>query len=115
MRSILLVNALIVFPVSVGLLSGQPAMDSAFGAPSDARQLLASVYLGIGLVSLAALANLAIGYSQPVVPMAAGLLVMQVVYKLLTVLTVGVTSPVVLTNMGVIGVHLITLIALARS
>ena len=110
----LLVNAMIVLPVSYGMLSGQAGMDAAFGATSAARQILASVYLAIGLVSVAGLAGLAFGQSQHVVPMAAGLLVMQVTYKLITIVTVGLASPVVVTNIAVIVVHLITLTVLAR-
>lgn len=111
----LLVNAVIVFPVSYGMLSGQPGMDAVFGTTSAARHILASVYLGIGLVSVAGLAGLALGQSQYVVPMAAGLLVMQVTYKLITVVTVGLASPVVLTNIAVIGVHAVTLAVIARA
>lgn len=111
----LLLNALIVFPVSLGMLSGQPGMDAAFGAQSDARSILASVYLAIGLVSVAGLAGLALGYGSVVIPMAAGLLILQVVYKAITVATVGVASPVVMTNIVVILVHLITLAILART
>lgn len=111
----LLLNALIVFPVSIGMLSGQPGMDAAFGTQSDARSILASVYLAIGLVSVAALGGLALGYGDVVIPMAAGLLVMQVVYKTITIATVGTASPVVMTNVLVIVVHLITLAILARS
>ena len=108
-------NALIVFPVSLGMLSGTPGMVAAFGPDSDARQILASVYLAIGLVSLAAMIGLMSEYRDIIIPMAAGLLMMQVVYKLITVATVGLGSPVVLTNIAVIVVHTATLISLLRT
>lgn len=110
----LVLNALIVFPVSIGMLSGQVGMDAVFGPPNTARQILASIYLAIGLVSLIALGGLALGYSSIVIPMAAGLLTMQVIYKLITVVTVGFGSPVVLTNLFVVAVHCVTLAGLAR-
>lgn len=110
----LLVNVIIVFPISYGMLSRQPGMDDVFGPTSAARRILASVYLAIGLVSIVGLAGLALGQSQYVVPMAAGLLVMQVTYKLITVATVGLASAVVLTNIAVIVIHTVTLAVLAR-
>ena len=110
----LILNAVIVFPVSIGMLLNQPGMTVAFGPESDARRILASVYLAIGLVSVAGLVALALGPTPVVVPMAAGLLVMQVVYKMITVVTVGMSSPVVMTNVAVIAVHLVTLVVLSR-
>ena len=110
----LLLNSVIVFPVSVGMLTGQAGMESVFGAPSPARHILASVYLAIGLLSLIFLAGITLGYGSVVIPMAAGLLILQVIYKLITVGTVGIGSPVVLTNLLVVAVHLVTLVQFAR-
>ncbi len=110
----LILNAVIVFPVSVAMLTGQAGMETVFGPQSPARQILASVYLAIGLVSVVALAGLAFGYSSLVVPMAVGLLIMQVGYKLISVGTVGLGNPVVLTNLLVVAVHCVTLAVWAR-
>ncbi len=110
----LLVNALIVFPVSIGMLTDQPGMDAVFGAKSDARTILESVYLAIGLISVAGLVAIGLGQSAQIIPMAAGLLILQIVYKLITVTTVGISSPVVLTNLAVVAVHTVTLVTLAR-
>lgn len=111
----LLVNIVIVFPVSVGILLNQPAMTAAFGPQSDARAILASVYLAIGLVSVIMLAGLASKNSDLIATMAIGLLSMQVVYKTITILTVGFASPVVVTNLCVIAVHAVTLGLWARA
>ncbi len=110
----LILNAVIVFPVSVGMFTGQVGMEAVFGPASPARQILASVYLAIGLLSVIALAVLALGYSSLVVPMVVGLLVMQVVYKLITVGTVGLGNPVVMTNLLVVAMHSVTLAVWAR-
>ena len=111
----LLLNCLIVFPVSFGMLAGSAGMTAAFGPPGDARQILASVYLAIGLLSAMGLVALLAGYGEVIRPIAVGLLAMQVVYKVITVATVGLASPVVLTNLAVIAVHGVTLVTLLRN
>ncbi len=110
----LVLNVLIVVPVSIGMLTGQAGMDAVFGPTSPARQILASVYLAIGAVSVMALAGLLLGHGPTIIPMVAGLLILQVVYKLITVGTVGLGNPVVLTNLLVVVVHSVTLVVLAR-
>ena len=110
----LLINCLIVFPVSFAMLTGQPGMHAAFGPASDARQILASVYLAIGAINALGLIGITLGYGMIVRSFAVGLLATQVGYKLITVLTVGLASPVVLTNLAVVVVHTVTLAALLR-
>lgn len=107
-----LVNCLIVFPVAGSMLRNTPQMTRSFGVDSVARRLLASVYLGIGTTSMVALALMALGRTEMVSSIALGLLPLQIVYKAMTVITVGVTSPVVRVNLAVIGLHSITLAVL---
>ena len=111
----LVLNAVIVFPVSIALFQDRPGMEAAFGAQSDARSILASVYLAIGLVSAAAIAGLAAGWGEIIRPMAIGLLTMQIVYKIITVWSVGLASPVVQTNLLVVLVHTLTVVMLVRN
>lgn len=107
-----LANCLIVFPVATAMLRGTPQMVPVFGPDSVARRLLASVYLGIGGVSLGALALMALGWSEAATSIAFGLFPMQIAYKALTLIAVGLDSPVVRVNLAVILLHSVTLTVL---
>lgn len=109
-----LANCLIVFPVSAAMLRGARSMTDAFGADTVVRRTLASVYLGIGTVSLAALGLMALGRAEVVNSVALGLLPMQIIYKLITVIAVGWASSVVRVNLGVVILRSITLATLLR-
>lgn len=107
-----LANCLIVFPVAAAMLRDHAPMTDAFGADTVARRTLVSVYLGIGAISLAALGLMALGRSEVVNSVALGLLPMQIIYKLITVIAVGWASPVVRVDLGVVILHSITLATL---
>ena len=103
----LVANCVIVFPLSYLLLVHKPKrMERVYGPDTDARRILASLYLAIGVVSVRALME---SDEPTAMAMAAPLLGLQIVYKMLTVVTVGLTSPVVITNVGVTALHLYTL------
>jgi hypothetical protein len=102
-RVSLAVNLIVLIPVLLSLWHG--AGDAAFGVDTPARRVLISVYAAIALVSAAALAMPA-DLRLALVP---GLLVVQIVYKLITVPMLGPANPIVLTNLAVVAVHAVTL------
>ena len=96
-------NLAVLIPVCGGLLAKAAWTDSAYGGPSAARQILLSVYLSIALMSVLLLI-------RPDPRMVATLLLVQVVYKLATLVLVGtLRNPVVLSNLGISLVHAVTL------
>ncbi|SFJ03974.1 hypothetical protein [Jannaschia pohangensis] len=104
----LIVNIVVLVPVLVGLLSNSPGMADAFGPDAAARRILVAVYLAIAGLSAVLMVW---GGGAALIP---GLLVVQVVYKLLTVPLLGIGHPVVMANLGVVAVHAVTLWTLAR-
>jgi len=104
----LVVNLLILVPVVLGLLSNTDAMNSAFGPDLPARRILTCVYAAIGLVSVGLLALHSFGHVWAV-PMTVALFAVQITYKLATVAMVGLTNPVVVTNMGVVAIQVVAL------
>ena len=102
----LLVNVAVLLPVCTGLLSNAPWTTSAYGDATPARAILLSVYMAIGLCSVLLL----IRRDAKAV---AALLLMQVLYKVTTPLTVGtVANPVVVSNLIIAVVHTTTLACL---
>lgn len=86
-----------------------PWVNSAYGAPSTARQILLSVYLAIALVSVVLLI-------RPDPRMVATLLLLQVVYRFATPFIVADwQNPVVLSNIGISAVHAVTLALVWRA
>lgn len=107
-RISLVLNVLVLVPVLGGLVGSASWAEEAYGPPTPARGILLAVYLAILLVSCALLV-------RPEPRATSVLLSVQVVYKLLTVATVGtVMHPVVLSNLAIAGVHLVTLWRLSR-
>ncbi|MFO6446612.1 hypothetical protein ACLBKU_05650 [Erythrobacter sp. NE805] len=98
----LALNIAVLAPVCFGLFVRADWTVRAYGHPSPARGILLSVYLAILVASTALLLN-------PVPQMVAGLLVLQIVYKVTTPITVGtIGNPVVLSNLGIAAVHAVT-------
>lgn len=99
----LLINVAVLVPVSAGLVVDASWVAAAYGDPSPARGILLSIYAAILAVS----AWLLIERNAMLV---APLLLVQVVYKLTTPLTVGsFTNPVVISNLIIAAVYLMTL------
>ncbi len=99
----LLLNIAVLVPVCVGLVTNAKWAIDFYGAVTPARGILMSMYIAIGSTSL-----LLLFLSEP--KLVAALLLVQVVYKLLTPLTVGtLTNPVVLSNLGIAAFHGVTL------
>jgi hypothetical protein len=104
----LLVNVAVLLPVCVGLLTNASWTTSAYGEGTPARAILLSIYLAIGLVSVLLLVR-----REP--KGVAALLLVQVLYKLTTPLTVGtIANPVVTSNLVIAAFHAATLICLWR-
>lgn len=105
----LLTNIAVLIPVCAGLLLDSPWIAEAYGDASAARSILLSVYGAILAVSVWLLFQ-----RQPM--LVAALLLVQVVYKVTTPLTVGsFTNPVVISNLIVAAVHLTTLFCILRT
>ena len=104
----LVMNVAVLLPVCAGLLTDASWTTSAYGEGTPARSILLSIYLAIGLVSV-----LLLIHREP--KAVAGLLLVQVLYKVTTPLTVGtLANPVVVSNLVIAGFHLATMICLWR-
>eukprot|EP00873_Tetraselmis_striata_P018502 jgi/Tetstr1/438766/TSEL_027275.t1 len=116
----LLLNVVVLVLVCYGMLSKNRRMDVVFGEYSPARGILTAIYLSILVVSAILLILVQVPESMiEGLWMSAGLFVVQIVYKLVTVVTVkGAPEgmkfhPVVLSNVGIAIFHLITVIIVA--
>ena len=110
----LILNIAILAPVIWALSTGSPGMDAAFGPETDARRILTCVYGGIALASAALIALHSAGHPWAI-PMTLALFGVQISYKLATVWVVGVSNPVVMTNILVILVQIAALLITLRA
>lgn len=102
-------NIAITWPLTWMMLTAHPHMAEAYGPDSDARRILACLYFTIGLASLFALAQMGLGNRAWALHVAWVLFPVQIVYKLATWPAVGLSSPVVVTNLVVVAVLVLTL------
>ena len=99
----LALNILVLVPVTYGLATSATWAQEAYGAASPARGILLAVYLAI-------LAGSAALLLKPIPAAVAALLAIQIVYKLLTPMTVGTLgNPVVVSNLAIAAFHAVTL------
>jgi hypothetical protein len=99
----LLLNVVVLVPVCGGLLANAKWAVDVFGDATPARGILLAVYIAIGSVSLLLLV---LRDPKPT----AALLLVQVIYKVLTPLTVGkLTNRVVISNLCIAAFHAVTL------
>ncbi|MCB5273656.1 hypothetical protein BJG92_01180 [Arthrobacter sp. SO5] len=112
----LLLNIAVLVPVSLVLIrQGRPAT-YAWGGRTAGRDILLAIYLSILFVSCSLLAGVAAAGATPLLETAAAsLLIVQIIYKVLTVITVrhSLRNPVVLSNLGIAAVHAVTVATLA--
>lgn len=116
----LLLNIAVLIPVvTVLLLSTRRGIDTRerfpWGARTPARDILLAIYIAILTASIALLAVVATtGPSVAVDAAAASLFAVQIVYKVLTAMTVrdALRNPVVLSNLGIAAVHGVTVATL---
>lgn len=104
----LILNLIILVPVTTALMRQRPGMDIVFGADTPARRILLSIYLAIAVISalllwgVVAQSGLARIYAQ-------SLIGMQIVYKVLTIPLVGLSNTVVRFNIAVTVFHSVSL------
>ncbi len=99
----LLLNIAVLVPVCAGLVMNAKWAIECYGAATQARGILLSVYLAVGAASVLLLVA-----CDP--KLVAALLCVQVAYKLTTPFTVGtLANPVVVSNLGIAAFHAITL------
>ncbi len=111
----LILNLIILIPVVTALVSQNDGMQAVYGPPSDARRILTCLYAAIALVS-AGLLVLHVSAHPWALPMTAALFGVQMVYKTMTVPAVGLASPVVKANAGIVAIQLVAIVdALVRS
>ena len=102
-RASLTLNLLVLAPVCAGLLRASPWTLAAFGPATPARGILLSIYLAIAAASVLLLL-------RPMPAAIAALLLVQIVYKITTPVTVGTLgNPVVVSNLLIAAVHTATL------
>lgn len=106
----LVANVAITFAVSLAIWRNNVGVGQVFGTDSPARRILTCLYLTIGLVSCYVLMLLALGQPGIAWSVAKTLFALQIIYKLMTVITVGLRHPVVITNLCVVALHTITLL-----
>ncbi|MEM6310994.1 MAG: hypothetical protein AAF754_13200 [Pseudomonadota bacterium] len=108
-------NLVVLIPL-LSAFALQPAnMDPVFGPATDARRILVCLYASIALASVAGLTLIAIGEPDLARQIGFTLFSLQIIYKLMTVPMVGLSSPVVITNVTVAAIHTATLITAWRS
>jgi len=94
----LLFNVVVCYLLTIQLLILKPVgMDEVYGNDTDARRILACMYFAIAVVSTFLL--LPVHTATQRITAAWPLLTLQMVYKLTTVAAVGLSSPVVVSNL----------------
>ena len=102
-------HIVVLTPICVGLVMDASWIGESYGPATAARGILFSICLSIGLVSL-----LLLLIREP--KLVAALLLVQVVYKLTTPVTVGTLSnPVVVSNLCIAAFHAVTLVFILPS
>lgn len=102
-------NALITLTVANAIRRDAAGMIEAFGPDTPARRILACLYVAIGVLSLYALMHMALGRPDIALAIATTLFPLQIVYKLLTAVAVGLKSTVVRANLAVVVLLILTL------
>lgn len=105
----LLLNIAVLIPVCLGLMANANWTQEGYGTATTARGILLSIYLAILFASCLFLVLRNPGS-------VAALLLVQVLYKLSTPITVGtLQNPVVLSNLGIAVFHVVTLVVVWRA
>lgn len=101
-------NIAVLIPVCAGLITNAAWTRSSYGEATPARRILLSVYLAIAFASVAILLIRDAKYVLV-------LLSLQIVYKLLTPVTVGtLRNPVIVSNLVIAAVHGVTVALIWR-
>jgi len=95
-------NSMVLLPVRIGMAGNAEWARACYGEDSPARRILLSAYLAIGLASAT---FLFVRHPAAV----AALLLVQIVYKVTTLFTVGtIANPVVISNLAITAFHAVT-------
>jgi len=98
----LVLNILVLVPVTYGVATSAPWANEAYGAASPARGIVLAIYVAI-------LTGSAVLLFKPVPAAVAALLAVQIIYKVLTPFTVGAfDNPVVISNLAIAAFHAVT-------
>lgn len=101
-RTSLIVNIVVLIPIVFGMFVGSPIIDRVWGEFTESRGILSAIYFALLVLSLGLLA-------RPIPVFVVPLLATQVIYKLTTLFTVGLSNPIVLSNLAIAILHIITL------
>lgn len=101
-------NIIVLVPVVSVLMLGLSPAEKGFGPVTDGRLILTSIYMAIAVVS-AALIALHLKRQSWAMSMSVALFAVQITYKLITVPMVGLSNPVVITNLVVVAVQIVAL------
>lgn len=105
----LLLNILVLVPVCITLIWNNQHMTNVAGIFTPARGILLAIYLTILIASTALLF-----YTD--IKLAFGLFVMQIIYKVLSPLTVKtIKNPIVISNLLIAAFHLVTIYSMINS
>lgn len=107
-------NIVVLMPVVLVLMLDLPSAEQGLGPVTDSRLILTSIFIAIAVVS-AALIAMHLGRMTWAMPMSVALFAVQITYKLITVPMVGISSPVVITNLVVVVLQLVALFMLWQS
>jgi hypothetical protein len=109
----LAVNIFILFPVVSILLLNLSQAETGFGPVTDGRLILTSIYMAIAIVS-GGLIAMHLKRLSWAMPMSVALFSVQITYKLITIPMVGLSNPVVITNLLVVAIQVLALSTLWR-
>ena len=105
----LILNILVLIPVSSGILLNSFWAVEAYGPDAPARGILLSIYLAILIVSVVLLVKFDAKFVM-------ALLTIQIIYKVLSPIMVGtLTNPVIISNLFIALFHSLSVWKLAQS
>jgi hypothetical protein len=111
----LLLNIAVLVAVAGSLIAKAAWTSAAYGDRTPARDILLAIYLAILIGSVGLLVIQIVAPTPWATGGIVALLGLQIVYKLLTAVTVqrALLNPVVLSNLGIAAVHAVTLAIVA--
>ena len=101
----LILNVVVLVPIVILMVSKSKRVDYAWGVFTPARGILMSIYFSILVASVALL-------FVPVPAFVVALLTVQVIYKVTTPFTVGITNPIVISNLAISALHIVTVLTI---
>jgi hypothetical protein len=107
----LVFNVIVLVPVISVLMLGLSPAEDGFGPVTEGRLILTSIYISIAIISLV-LIVMHLSQQAWAMPMSVALFAVQITYKIITVPMVGLSNPVVITNLVVVAVQVLALSSL---